>query len=48
MRPLSSLLKRHLVRQMVDEEARQGRLNHFGPIASTSGLLDLCAISSAR
>ena len=26
---------------MVDEEARQGRLNHFGPIASTGGLLDL-------
>ena len=41
MRPLSSLLKRHLVRQLVDEEARQGRLNHFGPIASTGGLLDL-------
>ncbi len=41
VRPLSSLLERHLVRQMVDEEAREGRLNHFGPIASTSGLLDL-------
>ena len=41
MRPLSSLLQRHLVRQLIDEEAREGRLNHFGPIAATGGLLDL-------
>ena len=40
-RRVSSLVKRQLVRQLVDDELRQGRLNHFGPIASTSGLLDL-------
>ena len=41
VRPVSGLLKRDLVRQLVDEHVRQGRLNHFGPIASTGGLLDL-------
>ncbi len=41
VRPLSTLLKRHTVRQLVEEAAREGRLNHFGPIASTGGLLDL-------
>ncbi len=40
-RRVSSLVKRQLVRQLVDEALRQGRLNHFGPIATTSGLLDL-------
>ena len=41
VRPLDSLLKRHLIRQLVDEEVEAGRFNHFGPIAATSGLLDL-------
>ena len=41
VRPLSSLLKRQLVGDLVDEAGRDGRLTHFGPIASTSGLLDL-------
>jgi ATP-dependent helicase/nuclease subunit B len=41
VRRLSGLLARQLVRQVVDEEVRQGRLNHFAPIASTGGLLDL-------
>ncbi len=41
MRPLNSLLKRQLVRQLLEDERRAGRLEHFGPIASTAGLLDL-------
>ncbi len=41
MRRLSGLLKRQLVRQLIDEAARKGALRHFGPIASTAGLLDL-------
>ena len=41
MRPLSGLLKRQLVRQLLDDERRAGRLEHFGPIASTAGLLNL-------
>jgi ATP-dependent helicase/nuclease subunit B len=41
VRRLSSLLTRQIVRQLVEEESRQGRLPHFGPIAPTGGLLDL-------
>ena len=41
MRRLSGLAKRQLVRQLIDEAARQGALGHFGPISSTAGLLDL-------
>jgi ATP-dependent helicase/nuclease subunit B len=41
MRPLNNLLKRQLVRQILEDERRTGRLVHFGPIASTAGLLDL-------
>ncbi len=41
VRPLRSLHKRQLIRQLVDEAGGEGRLKHFGPIASTGGLLDL-------
>jgi ATP-dependent helicase/DNAse subunit B len=39
--PLNNGLKRQLVRQLLEDERRAGRLEHFGPIASTAGLLDL-------
>jgi RecB family exonuclease len=41
VRPVSRLVKRHLVRRCVDQAQAEGRLAHFGPIASTAGLLDL-------
>ena len=41
MRPLNSLLKRQMVRQLLEDEQRAGSLEHFGPIAATAGLLDL-------
>ncbi len=41
VRPLSPMLKRHLIRQLIDEEHKAGRLRHFGPIAQTTGMLDL-------
>jgi len=41
MRPLSGLMKRHLVRELIEAQRQAGRLEHFGPIAATSGLLDL-------
>ena len=40
VRPISRLVKRHLLRQLIDDQVAQGRLKHFGPIAATSGLLD--------
>jgi ATP-dependent helicase/nuclease subunit B len=41
IRPLSRLMKRQVVRRLIDEQLEQGRLQYFRPIASTSGLLDL-------
>ncbi len=41
IRPLTRLMKRELVRQQIEEQSRHGRLRHFGPIANTSGLVDL-------
>ena len=41
MRPLNSPLKRQLLRQLLEDERRAARLEHFGPIATTAGLLDL-------
>jgi ATP-dependent helicase/nuclease subunit B len=34
-------LKRQLIHQLIEDERRAGSLEHFGPIASTAGLLDL-------
>jgi ATP-dependent helicase/nuclease subunit B len=41
MRPLNQLMQRQLVSQIVQDLRQAGRLEHFGPIASTAGLLDL-------
>jgi len=40
IRPLSGLMKRQLVRQILAAQHRAGRLEHFAPIADTSGLVD--------
>jgi ATP-dependent helicase/nuclease subunit B len=40
-RCLSGAMKRQLVRWLIDEQAAQGRLRYFQPIAGTSGLVDL-------
>ncbi len=41
IRPLTRLMKRQLVRHLIDRQREAGRLNHFGPIAGTGGLVDL-------
>ena len=41
IRPLSRQMKRQLIRQLIRQQHVQGRLTHFGPIAETSGLVDL-------
>ncbi|HYW79564.1 MAG TPA: UvrD-helicase domain-containing protein, partial [Thermoguttaceae bacterium] len=41
VRPMSQLMKRQLVRQLLDEQLAGDRLKHFGPIARTGGLVDL-------
>lgn len=41
IRPLTSAMKRQLVRYLIDRQLAQGRLPHFRSIASTSGLVDL-------
>lgn len=41
VQPLSSVMRRMLVRQIIDRLQRNGRLSYFGPIAQTSGFLDL-------
>ena len=41
IRPINRLMKRQLLRRLIDEHAKAGRLKHFGPIAGTSGLVDL-------
>jgi ATP-dependent helicase/nuclease subunit B len=41
MRPVTALMKRQLIRQLLEEQRQTGRLQHFGPISSTAGLLDL-------
>ncbi len=41
VRPMSRLMKRQLVRQLLDEQLAGNRLKHFGPIARTGGLVDL-------
>ena len=39
--PLNGLMKRRLIRQLLDKRRREGLLEHFGPIGATAGLLDL-------
>src|SRR5262245_51823262 len=41
--PLSTLMKRQLVRLLIERERQAGRLRHFAPIADTHGLVDLVA-----
>jgi len=41
IRPISRLMKRQLIRRLIDDFHGQGRLKHFRPIARTSGLVDL-------
>ncbi len=41
IRPMSRLMKRELIRQLLFEQSSRGRLRHFLPIAKTSGLVDL-------
>ncbi|MBN2477276.1 MAG: PD-(D/E)XK nuclease family protein [Pirellulales bacterium] len=41
VRPMSRLMKRQLVRRLINEQIAADRLHHFGPIARTSGLVDL-------
>ena len=38
---ISPLMKRHLIRRLIDQHLAEGRLKHFGPIATSGGLLDL-------
>ena len=41
IRPITRLMKRELVRQIIGEQAARGRLRHFQSIAATGGLVDL-------
>jgi ATP-dependent helicase/DNAse subunit B len=41
IRPMTRLMKRELVRQIISEQSSRGRLRHFQPIAGSSGLVDL-------
>jgi len=41
IRPMSRLMKRQLVAQLIDDQLAAGRLIHFRPIAGTGGLVDL-------
>jgi ATP-dependent helicase/DNAse subunit B len=41
IRPLSSSVKRQLVRHLIGEQLARGRIGHFLPIVSSSGLVDL-------
>jgi ATP-dependent helicase/nuclease subunit B len=40
LRPLSHLMKRELVRQIIGEQSARGRLKHFQSIVATGGLVD--------
>ena len=47
VRPLSRLLKRQLVRRLLDDQIQAGRIQHFLPIARTGGLVDqICEFTS--
>ncbi|MGD0381958.1 MAG: PD-(D/E)XK nuclease family protein, partial [Thermoguttaceae bacterium] len=41
IRPLSSSVKRQLMRHLIGEQLARGRIGHFRPIVSSSGLADL-------
>jgi len=41
IRPMDRLMKRQLVRRLIDEQLASGRLNHFRAIARTGGLVEL-------
>jgi len=41
VRPLGSVMKRRLVRRLLDEQLAAGGVRHFEPIASSGGLVDL-------
>ena len=41
VQPLSHLMKRQFIARLIRAACDTGKLNHFGPIAHTSGLLDL-------
>jgi ATP-dependent helicase/DNAse subunit B len=41
IRPMTRLMKRELVRQIIGTQAAAGRLKHFQSIATTGGLVDL-------
>ena len=41
IRPVTRLMKRELVRQILEDQAARGRLTHFQSIARTTGLTDL-------
>jgi len=47
VRPLSRLMKRQLVRLLLDDELEAGRIRHYRPIARTTGLVDqICELIS--
>ncbi len=47
VKPLSRLMKRQLVRLLLDEHLEAGRIRHFLPIARTGGLVDqICELIS--
>ena len=41
IRPISRLMKHHLVRQLIEQARAAGQLQHFATIASTGGLVEL-------
>ncbi len=41
IRPMTRLMKRELVRQIIFEQSSRGRLGHFQSIAKTAGMVDL-------
>ena len=41
LRPLSELMKKQLLRGLIEQGTRTGKLVHFAPIADTSGLVEL-------
>ena len=41
IRPMTRLMKRQLIRQLLEQRLAEGRLVHFGPIARTGGLVTL-------
>ncbi|MGC1276479.1 MAG: PD-(D/E)XK nuclease family protein [Planctomycetaceae bacterium] len=42
IQPLSGIAKRRLLRELIDDLSRRGKLKYFGKVADTPGFLDLC------